>query len=48
MSAARSATGVKLVASGSADAIAVGGPNPDLPERFWTDAPLNPYDRPTF
>lgn len=44
-------SGAKLVASGAADAIAFGRlfiANPDLPERFRMDAPLNRYDRSTF
>jgi 2,4-dienoyl-CoA reductase-like NADH-dependent reductase (Old Yellow Enzyme family) len=37
--------------AGVADAFAFGRgflANPDLPERFRRDAPLNPYNRPTF
>ena len=44
-------TGAKLVARGAADAIAFGRlfiANPDLPERFRMDAPLNRYDHSTF
>lgn len=43
--------GSAVVASGKADLVAYGRlfiSNPDLPERFAQDAPLNPYDRSTF
>lgn len=41
----------QVIASGLADAVAFGRlfiANPDLPERFARNAPLNPYQRPTF
>jgi N-ethylmaleimide reductase len=41
----------KTITEGFADAIAFGRwfiSNPDLPERFATGSPLNPYDRSTF
>jgi len=44
-------SGAKLLAEGGADAIAYGTKflaNPDLPERFRRDAPLNEPDRATF
>lgn len=44
-------TAEKAVAAGHADAVAFGRlfiANPDLPERFRRDAPLNRYDRSTF
>ena len=44
-------SGEKLLAEGGADAIIYGRPfiaNPDLPERFALDAPLNPQDHSTF
>ncbi|NJR64335.1 MAG: alkene reductase [Leptolyngbyaceae cyanobacterium CRU_2_3] len=40
-----------IIACGNADLVAYGRlfiSNPDLPERFALDAPLNPYDRSTF
>ena len=43
--------GIEAIRDGSADLIAYGRlflANPDLPERFALDAPLNPYDRSTF
>jgi N-ethylmaleimide reductase len=43
--------GNAVLAAGDADLIAYGRwfiSNPDLPERFAQDAPLNPYDRSTF
>ncbi|MBD3881460.1 alkene reductase [Phormidium tenue FACHB-886] len=43
--------GNAVVAGGKADLVAYGRlfiSNPDLPERFAQDAPLNPYDRSTF
>lgn len=43
--------GNAVIDSGSADLVAYGRwfiSNPDLPQRFATDAPLNPYDRSTF
>lgn len=45
------ASGTEAVQSGEADAIAFGRQfiaNPDLVERFATNAPLNRYDRATF
>lgn len=44
-------TGNAVLEAGDADLIAYGRwflSNPDLPERFATNAPLNPYDRATF
>lgn len=44
-------SGEKLLAEGGADAIVYGKPfisNPDLPERFRTNAPLNEWDEETF
>lgn len=43
--------GNQAIANGEADLIAYGRwfiSNPDLPQRFAADAPLNPYDRSTF
>jgi N-ethylmaleimide reductase len=43
--------GNAVIAAGSTDLVAYGRlfiSNPDLPERFAIDAPLNPYDRSTF
>ncbi|MDX2212724.1 MAG: alkene reductase [Oculatellaceae cyanobacterium bins.114] len=43
--------GNEAIAKGDADLIAYGRwfiSNPDLPNRFASDAPLNPYDRDTF
>jgi N-ethylmaleimide reductase len=43
--------GNAVIAAGSTDLVAYGRlfiSNPDLPERFALDAPLNPYDRSTF
>jgi N-ethylmaleimide reductase len=43
--------GNAALAAGDADLIAYGRlfiSNPDLPERFAQNAPLNPYDRSTF
>lgn len=43
--------GNEAIANGEADLIAYGRwfiSNPDLPNRFATNAPLNPYDRDTF
>jgi len=45
------ATADQVLAAGEADAVAFGVPfiaNPDLPERFRTNAPLNPPDQSTF
>lgn len=45
------ATGNQVLAAGEADAVAFGVPfiaNPDLPERFKQNAPLNPPDQTTF
>jgi N-ethylmaleimide reductase len=45
------ATGNQIIASEMADAISFGRlflANPDLPERFLRDAPLNPADPATF
>ena len=45
------ASGNAVLASGAADMVAYGElfiANPDLPERFRHNAPLNPPDRPTF
>ncbi len=45
------ATGNQVLAAGEADAVAFGVPfiaNPDLPERFKQNAPLNPPDQSTF
>ena len=44
-------TGNQVLAAGEADAVAFGVPflaNPDLPERFRRNAPLNPPDPTTF
>ena len=44
-------TAQRVIERGGADAVAFGRlfiANPDLPERFAQDAPLNAYDRPTF
>ena len=44
-------TGSQVLAAGEADAVAFGVPflaNPDLPERFRRNAPLNPPDQTTF
>lgn len=44
-------TGNAVLEAGDADLIAYGRwfiSNPDLPQRFATNAPLNPYDRSTF
>jgi 2,4-dienoyl-CoA reductase-like NADH-dependent reductase (Old Yellow Enzyme family) len=44
-------TGNQVLAAGEADAVAFGVPfiaNPDLPERFRRNAPLNPPDQKTF
>jgi len=44
-------TGNQVLAAGDADAVAYGVPfiaNPDLPERFKQNAPLNPPDQATF
>ncbi len=44
-------TGAATLAAGHADLVAYGRlyiANPDLPNRFALDAPLNPYDRSTF
>lgn len=44
-------TGEAVVADGDADLVAYGRwfiANPDLPKRFFLDAPLNQYHRPTF
>jgi N-ethylmaleimide reductase len=46
-----SETAEKIIAEGLADAVAFGRlfiANPDLPKRFETNSPLNPYDRSTF
>lgn len=43
--------GIAAIRDGGADLIAFGRlflANPDLPERFAVDAPLNAYDRSTF
>ena len=43
--------GIEAIRDGSADLVAYGRlflANPDLPERFALDAPLNAYDRSTF
>ena len=43
--------GNAVIAEGKADLVAYGRlyiSNPDLPERFAGDAPLNPYDRSSF
>ena len=45
------ATGEETLNAGHADLIAYGRlyiSNPDLPQRFAQDLPLNPYDRSTF
>ena len=45
------ATPTQVLAAGEADAVAFGVPflaNPDLPERFRRNAPLNPPDQTTF
>lgn len=45
------ATAETTIRAGKADAVAFGRlfiSNPDLPERFRLDAPLNPYNRATF
>jgi 2,4-dienoyl-CoA reductase-like NADH-dependent reductase (Old Yellow Enzyme family) len=45
------ATGNQVLAAGEADAVAYGVPfiaNPDLPDRFKQNAPLNPPDQSTF
>ena len=45
------ATANQVLAAGEADAVAFGVPllaNPDLPERFRRNAPLNPPDQATF
>jgi 2,4-dienoyl-CoA reductase-like NADH-dependent reductase (Old Yellow Enzyme family) len=45
------ATASQVLAAGEADAVAFGVPflaNPDLPERFRRNAPLNPPDQSTF
>lgn len=47
----RPETAATAIKAGYADAVAFGRlfiANPDLPERIRLDAPLNPYDRPTF
>ena len=44
-------SGEKVLATGEADAVAFGKlfiANPDLPRRFWTKAPLNPWNATTF
>ncbi|MFO1477674.1 MAG: alkene reductase [Verrucomicrobiota bacterium] len=44
-------TATRILAAGEADAVAFGVPflaNPDLPERFRRNAPLNPPDQSTF
>ncbi|KAF0094764.1 MAG: N-ethylmaleimide reductase [Puniceicoccaceae bacterium 5H] len=44
-------SGNEAIASGAVDAVAYGRlfiSNPDLPERFSLEAPLNPYNRDTF
>jgi 2,4-dienoyl-CoA reductase-like NADH-dependent reductase (Old Yellow Enzyme family) len=44
-------TGAKALAAGEADLICYGRhylANPDLPQRFLLNAPLNKYDRATF
>ena len=44
-------TGSAVIASGAADMVSYGElfiANPDLPERFRLNAPLNPPDKPTF